>query len=253
QADEKYYYVTYSFLDLVLTDNLWQYQLSQKTQKVSRKIKEDIGIYMAKFMAKHYEARTRELKNEKSLAASAGEQKRVEVTEYSGLIGRTLNLAAAVFPGYEPVVKTELPTPENFNLPESINSGVAAPRGGTDNLTQIYNDYIAEHPEIFTTEAPVDTVDGTTDLITSTDTVVSETPVDPEASGILEPESVEVIDLPAQAGLPTLTPVEPAPVEPAPVEPKPAPAPVKSAPVPAPAPEAPAPEAPAPEAPAPTE
>ena len=80
QQDEKYYYVTYGFLDLVLSDNLWQYQLSRKTQKVSKKIKEDIGVYMAKFMAKHYEARTRELKNEKSLAQSAGEQKRIEVT-----------------------------------------------------------------------------------------------------------------------------------------------------------------------------
>ncbi|NCO25123.1 hypothetical protein GW901_01165, partial [Candidatus Parcubacteria bacterium] len=86
QQDEKYYYVTYGFLDLTQADNLWQYQLSQKTQKVSKKIKQDVGEYMAKFMAKHYEARVRELKQEKSLAESAGEQKRVEVTEYSGLI-----------------------------------------------------------------------------------------------------------------------------------------------------------------------
>ena len=124
QQDEKYYYVTYSFLDLVLADNLWQYQLSQKTQKVSKKIKEDIGVYMAKFMAKHHQARVRELTEEKNQAESAGEQKRIEVTEYSGLIGRTLDLAAAVFPGYEPVVKTELPTPE-FNLPTPLLKGGA--------------------------------------------------------------------------------------------------------------------------------
>src|SRR3989344_3917482 len=64
QKDETYYYVTYSFLDLALADNAWQYQLSQKTQKISRKNKEDLGVYLAKFLAKHYQARTRELKQE---------------------------------------------------------------------------------------------------------------------------------------------------------------------------------------------
>jgi len=199
QQDEKYYYVTYGFLDLTEADSAWQYQLSQKTQKVSKKIKEDIGVYMAKFMAKHYEARVRELKQEKNLAESQGPEKRFEVTEYSGLIGRTLDLAAAVFPGYEPVVKTELPAPENFNLPESANSGAAAvPGGGTDNLTKIYNDYIAEHPEIFTAPAPSAPNDAAS---SSSDTAI------PEAPGITEPDRVDIIELPA------LVPTETAPSE----------------------------------------
>lgn len=224
EQDEKYYYVTYSFLDLVLADNVWQYQLSQKTQKVSKKIKEDIGVYMAKFMAKHHEARVRELTQEKSRAESAGGQKRVEVTEYSGLIGRTLDLAAAVFPGYEPVKKIELPTPE-FNLPTPISEGGQnAVSSNSDNLTQIYNDYIAAHPEIF--ETPTATASGTP---TTVDTDVAETPAAAETPTIPEPTSVEVIDLPAQAGLPALTPVEPVSSEPTP-EPE-APAPAEPAPV----------------------
>lgn len=144
EQDEKYYYVTYSFLDLAEADSAWQYQLSRKTQKISKKIKEDLGEYLAKFLAKHYEARTRELKSEKSRAESQGQQKRIEVTEYSGLIGRTLDLAAAIFPGYEPVVKRELPAPENFNLPVMNNNGAVVPPA-TDNLTNIYNDYVAAH------------------------------------------------------------------------------------------------------------
>lgn len=234
QQDEKYYYVTYSFLDLVLADNVWQYQLSQKTQKVSKKIKEDIGVYMAKFMAKHYEARIRELKQEKSLAESQGEQKRIEVTEYSGLIGRTLDLAAAVFPGYEPVVKIELPTPENLNLPVVDNSLPAPVASGVDNLTKLYNDYVAEHPEVF--NPPVDTAASSTPAITESPSASPEqdaieptptpaetetptaTPTDSADSpqAITEPTTVDIIELPTPTPEPVVTPEPtPASVEPA--------------------------------------
>ena len=211
QQDEKYYYVTYGFLDLTQADNLWQYQLSQKTQKVSKKIKQDVGEYMAKFMAKHYEARVRELKQEKSLAESAGEQKRVEVTEYSGLIGKTLNLAAKVFPGYEPVKKRELPAPI-LARPETPPTPLLEGGQSADNLTQIYNDYIAEHPDLFM--VPVE------DNASST----SETAVEPAPEAatepVAEPASVDIIELPAStAGEPEAEPAaEPPPAETAPTE-----------------------------------
>ena len=211
QQDEKYYYVTYGFLDLTQADNLWQYQLSQKTQKVSKKIKQDVGEYMAKFMAKHYEARVRELKQEKSLAESAGEQKRVEVTEYSGLIGKTLNLAAKVFPGYEPVKKRELPAPI-LARPETPPTPLSEGGQSADNLTQIYNDYIAEHPDLFM--VPVE------DNASST----SETAVEPAPEAatepVAEPASVDIIELPASTvGEPEAEPAaEPPPAETAPTE-----------------------------------
>ena len=218
QQDEKYYYVTYGFLDLTQADNLWQYQLSQKTQKVSKKIKQDVGEYMAKFMAKHYEARVRELKQEKSLAESAGEQKRVEVTEYSGLIGKTLNLAAKVFPGYEPVKKRELPAPI-LARPETPPTPLSEGGQSADNLTRIYNDYIAEHPDLFNTP-----------VAEATSTPVDSAPVitpsgSPLSGGELipEPASVDIIELPAStAAEPEAEPAaEPAPV----AEPTPEPVP----------------------------
>lgn len=223
EQDEKYYYATYSFLDLVILDNAWQYQLNSKTQKVSKKIKQDLGEYLAKFLAKHYEARLRELKHAQAEAASAGEQKRFEVTEYSGLIGRTLNLAAKIFPGYEPVVRREIPAPENFNLPV-VNSG-AALSGGTDNLNKIYNDYVAAHPEIFTgsagspevassTLAAADIASSSLDSVSTTtptaESAVPETPAAPEIPIIPEPTSVDIIELPASA---ELAPTETAPVQ----------------------------------------
>ena len=199
KQDEKYYYVTYSYLDIVVLDNAWQYQLSQRTQKVSKRIKEDIGEYMAKFLAKHYEARIRELKQEKDQAEAQGEMKRVEVTEYSGLVGITLDLAATVFPGYEPVVKKELPTPENFNLPESNSNAPLS--NGVDNLTQVYNDYVVEHPEIFIEP----TASTTEDIVAPETSADSEMPTTLETPSITEPTSVDIIELPVSN---EITPVE---------------------------------------------
>ena len=221
QQDEKYYYVTYGFLDLTQADNLWQYQLSQKTQKVSKKIKQDVGEYMAKFMAKHYEARVRELKQEKSLAESAGEQKRVEVTEYSGLIGKTLNLAAKVFPGYEPVKKRELPAPI-LARPETPPTPLSEGGQSADNLTQIYNDYIAEHPDLFNTPVAEATSTPETTATSSPETAAEPAP-EAVTEPVAEPASVDIIELPAStAAEPEAEPAaEPAPA----AEPTPEPVP----------------------------
>lgn len=213
EQDEKYYYATYSYLDLVVLDKAWQYQLNSKTQKISKKIKEDIGQYLAKFLAKYHEARVRQLKQEKNLAAAEGAERRVEVTEYGGLVGRTLDLAAKVFPGYEPVKKRELPAPENFNLPE--DSSGALLNSGADNLTKIYNNYVATHPEIFTASstpadltapAPADTI-----MASSSPDSAAMPPADmaiPETSAVTEPASVNVIELPATPAGESAVPVE---------------------------------------------
>jgi len=226
EADEKYYYATYSYLDLALADSAWQYQLNQRTQKISKKIKEDPGAYLAKFLAKHYQARTRELKREKALAEAQGPEKRVEVIEYSGLIGRTLDLAAKVFPGYEPAVKRELPAPENFNLPVIADSDAVPPASAADDLTRAYNDYMADHPDLFNPlddssgDSSGDTASSTPednlppDQIETTDSTLPDDGQTPDttldsASGepaADEPASVEIIDLPVSEP-------EPAPAE----------------------------------------
>lgn len=203
EQDEKYYYAVYSYLDLVVLDNAWQYQLNSKTQKISKKIKPDIGEYLVKFLTKHYEARIRELKQEKNQAESAGGQKRIEVTEYSGLIGRTLDLTAKVFPGYESAVRRELPAPEFIIPPAPF---IKEANSGIDNLNKIYNDYVDAHPEIFiesATSTPVDTASSTPADLTnsqSVDSVIgapSDNTAAPESPVIIEPESVDIIELPA--------------------------------------------------------
>ena len=224
EQDEQYYYVIYSYLDLVVLDNAWQYQLNSKMQKISRKLKQDLGQYLANFLVKHQEARTRQLKQEKHLAELSGAQTRTEVTEYSGLIGKTLNLASKAFPDYEPVKTRQLPAPENFNLPTSATSLSEGGQAQADNLTQAYNNYLAAHPDLFINEtatsspATAETVASSTQELapemvstepaeTSTESETVST--EPETAPI-EPTEVQIIELP---------PVEPiAPAEPEPTQ-----------------------------------
>ena len=224
EQDEQYYYVIYSYLDLVVLTNAWQYQLNSKMQKISRKLKQDLGEYLVGFLAKHQEARTRQLKQEKHLAELSGAQTRTEVTEYSGLIGKTLNLASKAFPDYEPVKTRQLPAPENFNLPTSSTSLSEGGQAQADNLTQVYNNYLAAYPDLFINEtatsspATAETVASSTQELapemvstepaeTSTESETVST--EPETAPI-EPTEVQIIELP---------PVEPiAPAEPEPTQ-----------------------------------
>lgn len=138
-----YYYATYTYLDLVKEDSAWQYQMQEKTRKVSFKLKDDLGKYLAKELAEERDARLKELKTEQAKASSTGEVKRMEVTDYSGLVGRTLDLASRIFPGYEPVRKREIPSPA---LPLALVSATGEDAvNGPDNLTDIFNQYVEQN------------------------------------------------------------------------------------------------------------
>lgn len=141
EEDEKYYYVVYTCLDLVEDNLAWQFQLDEKIRKVSKKFKGDLGQYLAEEFSEEYEARIRELKEEKRKAQIDGEEVRTEVTEYSGLIGQTLAVAERVFSGYEAVKKVELASPEStYVLPQD---NASSSLGVADDLTRIYDDYVA--------------------------------------------------------------------------------------------------------------
>lgn len=145
EADDRYYYVVYTYLDIVKENNAWQYQLREKTRKVTLGLKDDLGKYLAEELKEEYEARAKTLKAEKEKALAAGEEKRIEITAYGGLIGRTLDLAGRIFPGYEPVKTRIVPSPEPLALSNPLRPSGVPPSEGTsaaDNLTDIYLDYI---------------------------------------------------------------------------------------------------------------
>jgi hypothetical protein len=138
--DEKYYYVTYTCLDLVVNNNAWEYQLNEKIRKVSLKLKDDLGKYLAEEFQDDYEARIKELKEAQAKAQETGTEVRQEVVEYSGLIGKTLAVAEKVFPGYDAVKITEIASPEiTLALPTASSSEEFT----SDNLTSVYDDFVA--------------------------------------------------------------------------------------------------------------
>ena len=147
ESDNEYYYVVYTFLNLIKKDNAWQFQISERNKKISKNIKQDLGAYLGEEFDEEYQDKIKELKKEQQLALQSGENKRTEVTEYSGIIGKTLVLVGKTFSGYEPIKKREIPSPtipptillesNKIIKEDNINASV-------DNLSDIYNDYIAK-------------------------------------------------------------------------------------------------------------
>ena len=123
EKDEKYYYITYTFINLEKKDNAWQYQVREKVRKISLKSNKDLGLYMASQLKEEYEAKIKELKAEQAQAELEGKSARVEVSEYSGLIGKTLEIASNIFPGYDPVKKNILP-PSSASAITSCFTGI---------------------------------------------------------------------------------------------------------------------------------
>ncbi|MFA6393809.1 MAG: hypothetical protein WCW25_02980 [Patescibacteria group bacterium] len=149
ESDEKYYYATFTYLDISVINSAWQYGTRERTIKVTKNLKEDLGGFLAGELGEIKDKRLKELMEVKAGAIKNGEEKRIEVIEYTGLIGKTMNLAGNVFPGYEPVKKIELPTPATAGALtagfENSSGDGAETASGPDNLTQVYNNYITEN------------------------------------------------------------------------------------------------------------
>lgn len=146
EADEDYYYVTYTFFDLIENKNVWQYEVIEKVRKISKKINKDLGVYLSDEFMQQYQDRVRFLKKEQEKANEDGPKQRTEVAEFDGLIGETLNLASKVFPDYEPVKRKIIPSPSVpallTTIQNSTNLDDETKIYSADNLALVYDDYV---------------------------------------------------------------------------------------------------------------
>ncbi len=229
EQDQDFYYITYTFIDLTILENAWQYQLKERIKKVSKNLDQDLGVYLAGEFKEEYDARIRDLKEEKEKARNSGEQTRFEITEYSGLIGQTLDLAAKVFPGYEPVKKEELPSPEILTPPTPPLQGgqTGQTAGPADNLTDIYNDFITLNdpdldsvfagadncPNVFNPDQIDTDADGIGDVCDDINYVDNSQPA-VDNSAAMTPEIIEPVSPPASENATSTESLPPAITEP---------------------------------------
>ena len=139
--DEESYLITYSYVDLILEEGSWQIRERNGGRKIAKPFRRDLGLYLADQLSQEAKARLKELNKIKKEELTRGETKVVQVTKYSGLIGKVLDISAKAFPNYEPVKKVELETPEiDAHVIQRANSGA-------DNLADVYNDWVDNHQE----------------------------------------------------------------------------------------------------------
>jgi hypothetical protein len=149
ESDGGRYYVKYTYIDLVKGETAWEYKMFEKELAISPGFEGDLGDKITEELSEVRSMRLADLKSAQTAAKDEGEAKRVEVTEYSGLIGKTLDLAGKVIPGYEPVVRREIASPvapialRDLRGRDPAGDPVEPSEPGkADSMSAVYEDYV---------------------------------------------------------------------------------------------------------------
>jgi hypothetical protein len=140
ESDPEYYYVTYTYLDLIEGEDAWEYLLLEKVRKVSKKLKKDLGVFLGEELKEERDVRIALLIQAQEKAKEEGLQTRTEVEEYSGLIGKTLVIGEKFFKNYEAVKVNTLPSP---TIPPTLLASREENKdieSASDDLTKIYTE-----------------------------------------------------------------------------------------------------------------
>ncbi len=141
ENDEEYL-VTYSYVDFDIIDGAWQYIEKTGGRRISKPFRKDLGLYLAGQLGQEATSRVKALKKLQKQEQTKGQTQIVQVTEYSGLIGKVLNLSSAVFAGYEPVKKVKLKTPK------ADERALGRMLSGGDNLAEVYNEWVEDNSDL---------------------------------------------------------------------------------------------------------
>lgn len=100
EEDEENYYVTYKFKTLAPLDNVWQENFKENLLSFPKTIlgNRDLPDYITEEIGEVIQHEYQLLKDSQKIAQKEGQSQRMKVTEYSGLIGKVLNLKPKIEP-----------------------------------------------------------------------------------------------------------------------------------------------------------
>ena len=98
EQDNKYYYVTYKYRTLGIEDNVWQAVWKEKLLKfeIDSGRYSDVSQYITKEIREVIQHEYKLLKDSKEIAQTKGRTQKVTVTQYSGLVGKILDMKPKV-------------------------------------------------------------------------------------------------------------------------------------------------------------
>ncbi|MBC7073818.1 hypothetical protein H5T58_00270 [Candidatus Parcubacteria bacterium] len=146
EEDEENYYVTYRFKTLGVVDNVWQETFKENLLKFPKVVlgQRDLADYVTEEIGEVILHEYNLLKDSQKIAKSQGPQQRAKVIEYSGLIGKVLNLEPKVILEKPKVEIAQIETlPKESALPEKTES-TSSPQVNIDLLYQMIEEIIAE-------------------------------------------------------------------------------------------------------------
>ncbi len=124
QEDDFAYYATYQFSTLAIEDGLWQEVLKNGKMTIDKESLAggDLGLYLAEELGEVTAQELRYLQEVQEIERKKGSQKKKVATEYSGLIGKLLDVKEETFDGYNPVIeepeKVEVEQPKQVEIVE---------------------------------------------------------------------------------------------------------------------------------------
>lgn len=178
--NEENYYVDYAFNTIAVRDNIWQLVVKSEKFTVNKTAlgNRDLGIYLAEEFSELARSEMAYLKEAQKTERERGRTQIVETTDYTGLIGLTLDLKNKILAGYEPVVKPPeiIVQPEPAPAPQLISTPASeSPAPVSSEPTPIPTSSSEPQPTPISTSSEPTSTESTLPEATTTETATTTT------------------------------------------------------------------------------